>query len=329
VRLLFQEFQPRGASPVDVDAVGYQIIEATRPDPNQVLNIEVVTGDVSVPSTATPTTTPAPQVAPEATPIPIQLDLRVGDVLALRTGKILDRNSRAVPDGTPVEFRFLDPISSLEAPRLFATTVDGVASTNFTLDRSGTWEITAASDPAQRSVRLILTIPEEGPVEVDVDRPTPTATPTSTPTPTSTSTSTPTSTPTLVPPTPIPTDTPTPEPTLEPEPLGKTVDAMGLFLSLLSLSLVGGVSYVLPTGQRIALEERLRRPLTAMVSGLIGYVLFGVGFIPLEKTSAIAIAVQSWLPYEVLPVVVSLVFAGIGLLLVEWVARITRGIGSG
>jgi hypothetical protein len=118
-------------------------------------------------------------------------------------------------------------------------------------------------------------------------------------------------------------------PTLEPEPLGKTVDAMGLFLSLLSLSLVGGVSYVLPTGQRIALEERLRRPLTAMVSGLIGYVLFGVGFIPLEKTSAIAIAVQSWLPYEVLPVVVSLVFAGIGLLLVEWVARITRSRGSG
>jgi beta-N-acetylhexosaminidase len=326
VRLLFQEFQPRGSSPVAVDAIDYQIIEVTRPDPNQVINIEVVTDQGDAPSPEAPTTTPGPQVSPEGTPIPIQLDLRVGDTLALRTGKVVDKNGRAVPDGTPVEFRFLDPISSLEAPRLLATTVDGVASTDFTLDRSGTWEITAVSDAAQRSVRLILTIPEEGPVEVGVDRPTPTATSTSTPTPTATATYTPvpTSTPTQVPPTPTPTSIPpTPEPTPEPAPLGKTVDAMGLFLSLVTLSLIGGVSYVLPTGHTVALEHRLRRLLTAMVSGLIGYVLFGMGLLPLEKVPVIAAALQAWLPYEVLPVLVSLVFAGIGLFLVELVVGIT------
>ncbi len=326
VRLLFQEFQPRGSSPVAVDAIDYKIIEVTRPDPNQVINIEVVIDQGSAPSTAMPTTTSGPQVSPEGTPIPIQLDLRVGDALSLRTGKVVDRNGRAVPDGTPVEFRFLDPISSLEAPRLLATTVDGVASTDFTLDRSGTWEITAISDTAQRSVRLILTIPEEGPVEVGVDRPTPTATSTSTPTPTSTSTSTPTptATATQVPPTPTPTSIPpTPEPTPEPVPPGKTVDAMGLFLSLVTLSLVGGVSYVLPTGHTVAPEDRLRRLLTAMVSGLIGYVLFGTGLLPLEKVPVIAGAVQAWLPYEVLPVLVSLAFAGIGLFLVELVVGIT------
>ena len=94
---------------------------------------------------------------------------------------------------------------------------------------------------------------------------------------------------------------------------------MGLFLSLLTLSLVGGVSFALPTGHAAALEKRLRRPLAAMVLGLIGYVLFGIGLIPLENVPFMARATQSWLPYEVLPAVVTLIFAGSGLLLVGWV----------
>ena len=313
VRLLFQEFQPRGSSPVDVEAIAYQIIEATRPDPNQVINIEVVTNGELAPSGATPTTTPAPQAAPQGTPIPLQLDLHVGDVLALRTGRIADRNGRAVPDGTPVEFRLLDTVLALEAPRLAATTVDGVATANFTLDRSGTWEITASSDTAQRSVRLLLSIPEEGPIEVGVERPTPTPTPTSSPTPTPTSTSTPTETP--VPPTPTPTQTPTPVPTPEPEPPGKTVDAKGLLASVLALVVVGGVVYVLPAAQNLVLEERLRRAMVPVISGLIGYILFGAGLVPLERVPPIAQAVRSGLPYEVLPVVVCLFLAGAGLLI--------------
>jgi hypothetical protein len=61
-----------------------------------------------------------------------------------------------------------------------------------------------------------------------------------------------------------------------------------------------------------------------MVSGLIGYVLFGTGLLPLEKVPAIAGAVQNWLPYEVIPVLVSLVFAGVGLFLIELVVEITK-----
>jgi hypothetical protein len=272
-----------------------------------------VTDGASSSSTAIPTSTLTPQVSPEGTPIPIQLDFRVGDTLTLRTGRIVDRNGRSVPDGTPVEFRLLDTILSLEAPRLSATTVDGVARANFKLDRSGTWEITATSDTAQRSVRLILTIPEEGPIEVGFDRPTPTAT--LTPSPTHTSTPTPTDTP--LPPTPTATATPTPVPTPEPQPPGKVVDAMGLFVSLVTLSFVGGVLYVLPAGRSPVLEERLRYPLTAMVSGLIGYVLFGAGLIPLEQVPLVVRAVHSWLPYEALPAAVSLFFAGAGLLLMR------------
>ncbi len=316
VRLLFQEFQPRGSSPVDVDAVGYQIIEVTRPDPNQVINIEVVTeGESPVPSAPTPLATTAPQVSPASTPIPIQLDLQVGDVLTLRAGRILDRNGRPVPDGTPVEFRMLDTVLALEAPRLLATTLDGVATANFKLDRSGTWEITATSDPAQRSVRLILTIPEQGPVEVGFDRPTATPTLTPSPTPTTTPTSTPTDTP--VPPTATLTPTATPVPAAEPPAPGKMVDAMGLFISLVSLTLVGGVLFFLPAGYRPSLEERLRFPLAAVVSGLLGYVLFGAGLIPLETIPLVSRAVSGWLPYQILPALTSLLFAAVGAVLVE------------
>jgi len=110
----------------------------------------------------------------------------------------------------------------------------------------------------------------------------------------------------------------------ESESPGKTVDAMGLFLALLALSMVGGVSYVLPTNHAIAMEERLRRLLTAMVSGLIGYVLFGTGLLPAERVPLIAVAVQNWVPYEVLPVLISLVFAGLGLFLVELVVALAN-----
>jgi hypothetical protein len=91
---------------------------------------------------------------------------------------------------------------------------------------------------------------------------------------------------------------------------------MGLFLALMTLTLVGGMAYVLPVVRSISLEERLRRLLTVMVSGLVGYVLFGMGLIPLEQVQPIARVVESWLPYEALPVAVCLLFAGAGLLFV-------------
>jgi uncharacterized membrane protein YdcZ (DUF606 family) len=93
------------------------------------------------------------------------------------------------------------------------------------------------------------------------------------------------------------------------------VDALGLFLSLIALALIGGVLYVIPGNHSVVLEERLRRILVAIVSGLVGYVLLGTGLIQVERVAPIAKAVQSWLPYQTLPVVVSLLFAGVGLLL--------------
>jgi beta-N-acetylhexosaminidase len=329
VRLLFQEFQPRGASPVDIDAIGYQIIEATRPDPNQVISIEVVTnGEVAA---GTPSPTVTPKLSPEGTPIPIKLDLKVGDVLTLRTSRIVDRNGRPVPDGTPVEFRLLDTAQSLEARLPLANTVNGVATVNFNLDRSGTWQITATSDLAQRSVRLIVTIPEKGPVEVGIDRPTATATavPTPTPPPAPSDTYTPPPTETPLPPPMTPT---APEATVAPQAItstpARTVSALDLLLSLVSLTAVTIGSFRLSARRSVSAATRLKRALIGTAAGLIGYVLFAIGVVPIERIPFISQAVRIWLPYPVLPVVVCLLFFGLGwwLMGIPRVRRLGRSL---
>jgi beta-glucosidase-like glycosyl hydrolase len=316
VRLLFQEFQPHGSPPVDVDAIDYQLIEATRPDPDQVINIEIVTDTQTVPEIVTPTVTP--QVPPAGTSIPTRLNLKIGDVLTLRTGRIVDRNGRQVPDGTPVEFRMMDTVQGLEARLPAVSTLNGIAQVNVGLVHSGTWQITASSDTAQRSVRLVLSLPEKGPVEVGIERPTPTATFTPTPIPTATATVTPT---------PVPSETSTPvpaaTPTSTPEPVlpGKTVDAWGLLLSIACLLAIGRVSYSLPGHRSRTLGERLRGSLAAVAFGLAGYVLFGAGWLPLERMPPIAHMLEVGLPYEILPALVSVAFAGLGLL----IARLSEG----
>ena len=88
-RALFQGTSVSGASPVTVDGLNYDILEATSPDPDQILQIVAEVqgtdnGDA------------------EATEQPFEP--RLGDTLLFRTEPILDQNSNPVPDGTPVQF---------------------------------------------------------------------------------------------------------------------------------------------------------------------------------------------------------------------------------
>jgi len=269
VRVLFQEFMPSGASSVSVEGIKYNLISRTEPDPNQV--IEVIA--------------PATLVKQEGTPTPIDLD--VGDTLRVRTSVIRDRNGYPVPDGTPVVFRLLYPAESVESPRHYVTTVDGVAETTITVERTGELRITVTSDPAQTSHTLTVIIKGDEPATIATEVPTPTDTPvpTSTPTPNPTPEPTPTPTPTSTP-APTPTSTPEPTPTAMPtevpseegsvEPPRRRVDMGDFLLALLGSVAIGGANYLVQRNDGHSLSRQLRFFLLSVVGGLTGYSLYGL-----------------------------------------------------
>ncbi len=114
VRALFREVEPRGASPVTVSAVGYDLTTAAQPDPSQSFTIQLAT-DSSGPTVAT-------------------------------TSKIQDRQQRPVPDGTDVAF---DITRGAEvAFTRSAKTVDGVASVVLS-PMTGTYTVQARAGGAR------------------------------------------------------------------------------------------------------------------------------------------------------------------------------------
>ena len=209
VRILFQELTPAGALPVTVVGSGYDLSAALSPDPNQVISLEVdQPGQAATPQvTSTPrpgaTTSPTPSVTPT-----VQPTVKVGDLLPLRTGIILDHNRNPVPDGTQVNFILSVPGGeSGVVQQIAATTVGGIARASYRIQSGGSLEIRVVSGQAQVSKQLRLNISPTGAVAITavtptVPPPTPTITPTVTVTPTATPSPTPTPTPTPPPPQP-------------------------------------------------------------------------------------------------------------------------------
>ncbi len=172
-RVLYQELNPEGASPVSVPGIGYDLIRVTSPDPDQIIPLLL-----DVPALLTPT--PAGTLTPEPTAIP---SVRLGDTIPVRTGVIVDHNGHPVPDGTVV--RFLMTISSeggTFSQQQEATTVNGSASASFRIEKAGLVEIRATSEPALQSEVLQLNVREDVAAIVTVIVPAPTETPIPTPT---------------------------------------------------------------------------------------------------------------------------------------------------
>ncbi len=252
VRVLFQEFTAQGASPVSIRGTNYNLIDRTAPDPDQVIQISV--GDFSG--------------GDQATPAPI--DVEVGTKLNLHTSIILDRNGNPVPDGTLVTFILSYPAESLELPRQTADTVHGIANTTVTLERGGQLEITAVSDPANRSTTVLVTIGEDEPGTIATLVP-PTPTITQTPSPTMTPSPEPPGTPTLVAaPTALP---PGRAGTLPEGELGVSV----LFLSLAGMGLAEGIGFWIDRRRDLPAFLKLRTGLWALAWGLGGYIAYGLG----------------------------------------------------
>jgi beta-N-acetylhexosaminidase len=160
-RILFQEVPLSGALPVSVPGIGYDLLSATAPDPDQVIGLFL-----DLPPVPTP---PAP-VTPNPTPTPI---FRVGDTITIRTGPILDHNGHPVPDGTGVRFVLTQSGGNDIIQQVDSTTTLGVAKASFSIERSGLMEVRASSDPAAVSVVLQIDITSDGSVSVTALAPTP------------------------------------------------------------------------------------------------------------------------------------------------------------
>jgi beta-N-acetylhexosaminidase len=130
-RLLFQEIpSPEGNLPVSLPGIGYDLITATSPNPDQIFNLSVSRGAVLDDST--------PQA--DLTPNPI---FELNDLLNINTGIILDYNGNPVPDGTPIQF--IKNILGEESIIADVVTTNGRASTNHLIDTAEDFEIHAKS----------------------------------------------------------------------------------------------------------------------------------------------------------------------------------------
>lgn len=203
-RLLFQELSAGGSPPVSVPGIGYNLLEITSPDPDQLITLSIQREEAATPEAQ---------------------GYAVGDEIVVRSGLIVDHNAHPVPDGTPVEFVLSYQGEGISFVRE-ATTLDGFATVPFTLDRLGILTVEAESEPAHLSEILQLNV-QEGIVTVI----TPTMEPTPSPEPTSS--------PEPVTPTPVSAS----DPTLPPESQLRLVGLGDLVLGLTVLVAMAGLGY--------------------------------------------------------------------------------------
>jgi len=247
-RILFHEIQPIGNLPVSVPGIGYEILEATSPDPNQVIQIyQENLPPISAEGTPSVETTPAVNI------------LQVGDPISIVSGIILDHNGNQVPDGTIVRFMLYHDGENVPAQIVESQTSQGVAKGNLIVDQSGEISIRAESGQATSSDVLTFEIPPES------ITPTPPA-PTQTLAPSSTPTINPTATPTA-----IITTTPTPVVVSSPG----TVDFGDWLAALILTVIVSGGSYWI-INIKYGLRWGVRAALLPLISGMFTYTYLAI-----------------------------------------------------
>jgi len=247
-----QEIQASGSLPVSLPAVGYDLMTITSPNPNQVIPITLLTEHPQAEMTPNAGQTATPG---ETTPVPLFV---LGETVKIQAGVIRDHNQHLVPDGTVVQFtiRLAGDQAIIAQPQ--ATTVDGIATIEYRIEREGIFEVTATSEPATTSGTLILNT-QGGLAQLIMPTPTPTSLPTSTPTPTST-----------VETVPVVTETPPP----------KTNGYPGMLdwlLTIIFMAFGFGAAYA--AGRFWWGTERwgLRSGFCALIGGFITYLLLTLG----------------------------------------------------
>ncbi len=243
-RLLFREIHPQGASPVSIAGVGYDLITATSPDPDQVIPLF---WDFPAPTEGQQT--PTPEAGQPLTVGP-------GQPVPVRTGVILDHNGHPVPDGTVVRFLLTGAGGEPVQQQVTVTTTGGVARASLQPAQPGTWEIRAQSDPATASEVLLIQISGETGPEAG-QTPSPSA---------AGATSSPAATATTL---------PSPPPALEPR--AHTRTDLGDYLLALALSLGGAwLAYRRSLGQG-QVRWGLRRAALMFSGGMLAYLYLALG----------------------------------------------------
>ena len=292
-RLLFQQFQPAGASPVGIPAIGAMNLS---PDPAQTIELQPI-HKIGVDGSI---------VLLDDLPQPVTtLDLEIGEGILFRTGTIVDANGNPVPDGTLVDFFRFYPLEGLSLEPVQATTSQGIAEIMIIKERETPLQVRASSNLAVDSRTFNI-----GPGIIDTPTPTPTATPTPTNTLVPTATPTETATPVviIITPTVEPTPVPTPPVVEPPDPPARPLALIDLAYSLLGMLLIGGIAFTIG-GDRFSLEERVRPALVAIAFGLVGYIVYAIMAMALPQTGYWHdIVVQNTAGHWVAPLI-SLVFA--------------------
>ncbi|WP_376789961.1 glycoside hydrolase family 3 N-terminal domain-containing protein [Thermoflexus sp.] len=158
-RVLFGTLTPRSRPPLSIPTLGYHLADRVRPDPAQVIPLGVGPREGTSPGTPTP------------------VAVQVGQTLRVWAGPIRDRDGFLVPDGIPVWFTGIYTDQGSIGP-FIARTRDGFAEVDIPLDREGSLEIRAVSEPARLSYRLQIQIEKNRPGRIaTIVPPTPTRSP--------------------------------------------------------------------------------------------------------------------------------------------------------
>jgi len=246
-RLLFREITPLGNSPVSIPGTGYDMIEITSPNPEQVITL-ILEPPASVPET--PEATPGTTLTPQPTAVPLY---RIGDSITVHTGEIIDHIGNIVPDGTVVRFSmFLSGEAAGILQQVDAVTTAGVAQASFGLEVPGLVEIRAVSEPAILSEVIQMDVSSGQASAITVIAPTQQETP-------------------------LPTQTPEVVPEEDPfiSPDGYPRFSGWMIAMLLLVGSIGLLYWVI--GRLVSLTWGVRWALCAALGGLMGFNYLALG----------------------------------------------------
>ena len=247
-RVFMRETIASGSLPVSIGAVDYQLGTITAPNPSQVIQIKLLTPQQ-------PDTTETSAVPTVETPVPLFV---LGENVRIQAGPIIDHNGNQVPDGTVVKFTVRLSTENLIIAQPETITQNGLATIDYRIEREGIFEVTALSEPALISGRLILNT-QGGLAQVIM--------PTETPTPTATPTLMPSPTPTLMP-------TPTPDPSLNQSGYPRLTD----WLLVMMLILVGAfLAWIVGYKWWGNVRWGVRSAMCTVIGGLVAYLLLTIG----------------------------------------------------